>query len=108
MPMRRSSDLCLQFLAVFLPSRNDSSDWLSPGNTFRTYSGGTVWDLHPIILFSKAGHTPALPRKGVLTCNDSIALKTYAVKKDKPEFAERLTVAAGVGYNRKKREEAGP
>jgi len=32
------------------------------GEYLTTYSGGTVWESHPIILFSKYGHTPYLPR----------------------------------------------
>jgi len=33
-----------------------------------TYSGGTVRDSHPILLFSIPGHTPDLPHIGLSIC----------------------------------------
>ena len=39
------------------------SDWLSPKKQgIGTYSGGTVRDLHPVILFSIPGSSPEMPR----------------------------------------------
>ena len=42
------------------------SDRLSPKKGhISTYSGGTVRDSHPVILFSGSGHTPLPPRSGI-------------------------------------------
>ena len=68
-PFRRSSDSWL------LDSGNIRSALCLPGNIqwlafakrehHTTYSGGTVRDFHPIILFSSAGSTPELPQSSL-------------------------------------------
>ena len=70
--MRRSSDSCFAVWGdrtfICLP-RVSPSDWLSPkGLIISTYSGGTVRDSHPVILFSFRGSSPRKPRNGLSSC----------------------------------------
>ena len=73
--MRRSSDSCLA---------NFRSRSCLPGNIpvtgFRhrirhsTYSGGTVRDSHPVILFSIPGSSPEMPRSGLSNCQNHCSM----------------------------------
>ncbi len=52
--MRRSSDSCFaDCSAIILPSRKTPVTDFRLRMTIGTYSGGTVRDSHPVILFSK-------------------------------------------------------
>ena len=44
-----------------------------------TYSGGTVRDLHPIILFSRIGSSPILPQRGYSIVKNIVAQVDIAV-----------------------------
>ena len=62
--------------------RDSSSDWLSPKKQgISTYSGGTVRDSHPVILFSISGSSPVIPRNGLSTC-----LNQNIIKDKKPKI----------------------
>ena len=60
----RSSDSCLRVLSQLFPPSQEklSVTGFRHGNNIGTYSGGTVRDFHPIILFSNTGSSPALPQ----------------------------------------------
>ena len=55
-----------------------SSGRLSPETiSVSNYSGGTVRESHPVVLFSIPGSAPGMPRSGLSNChdNDSTALR---------------------------------
>ncbi len=73
-PMRRSSDSCLAgdcfpAVKISLPSCHQ---WpaFAKDLPINTYSGGTVRDSHPVILFSIPGSAPGLPRNGLSNCRE--------------------------------------
>ena len=61
-------------------------------NALHTYSGGTVWELHPIILFSSQSHTPCLPRNwySLVIAN----YKTFTTKCQQSFSERRMNVSA--------------
>ena len=70
--LRRSSDSCFALLGTERqgqPSRGGSpvTDFRH-AQTTNTYSGGTVRDSHPVILFSIPGSSPVIPRKPLSSC----------------------------------------
>ena len=81
---RRSSDSCFAFLGSThpaSPSRGDPSDRLSPMKQgIGTYSGGTVRDFHPVILFSIPGSPPEMPRNFFSVVRNIVAQFSGAVK----------------------------
>ena len=55
-------------IGLLWPSRNTPVTGFRQKAYLDTYSGGTVRDSHPILLFSIPGHTPDLPHIGLSIC----------------------------------------
>jgi len=67
------------------PPSQFPSDRLSPVDLpVSTYSGGTVRDSHPVLLFSFSGHTPKKPQNGYQFVEKIVSQAKICVKTAKP------------------------
>ena len=69
-----------------LPGNIPVTDFRQKSNTIGTYSGGTVRDFHPIILFSSPGSSPKLPRNFYPVVLVILAQHSYPVKSNHAQY----------------------
>ena len=80
---------------IALPSQFPSDRFSPKDRSISTYSGGTVRDSHPVLLFSFRGHTPGKPRNGLSTCQKNCSMGNFT---SQPISAKKKPDAPASGF----------